>query len=182
MKIFKYDNQFWKVMKELNIKTAKRINEVRWDFVKEIKPKIVLDYGAGLDLLRKYAPKEVTVDTFDIGSYPIKYTGIRHKFYDLIFFCDILEHLPDFRVLDDIFDKTEHVFISIPILPPNRSLENCYHLIFDSVVHLHFFTKESLNLFFEARRFKLIKSGYPEVECGIREDIYTALYKKEKGD
>lgn len=178
MKKFKYDKQFWKLMKKLNIRTARRINEVRWDFVKEIKPKIVLDYGAGLDLLRKYAPEGVEVDTYDIGDFPIKYTGIRHNFYDLIFFCDVLEHISDFRVLDEILGKTKYVFVSVPILPKGRKLKGWKHFKYNTGEHLHYFTERSLELFFEVRDFEIIKYGYPEVECGIREDIYSALYSK----
>jgi len=177
--LFRYNKEYWKTISKDYEKTAKKLNKVRWNFVKELKPKIVLDYGAGANFLTKFSPKGVLVDSFDIGEFPIKYTGIRHTSYDLIFFCDVLEHIPDFRVLDKIFKKTRYVYISLPILPDGKKLRGWKHFKFDTGEHLHYFTKESLNLFFEARGFKLIKSGYPEVECGIRKDIYSAVYKKE---
>lgn len=177
---FQYDTEYWNYMKKLNIRTGKVINGVRWNFVKKIKPKVVLDYGAGLNLLTKYAPKGVVVNTFDIGNFPIKYTGIKHKSYDLVFFCDVLEHIPDFSVLDDVFTKTKSVFVSVPILPFEQKLEGWRHFKYETKEHLHYFTKDSLDLFFLVRGFKLVKSGYPEVECGVRKDIYSALYEKEK--
>ena len=106
---FNYNKTYWNLMLKQNTKTAKLISDVRWKFVESIKPKIVLDYGAGPCFLSKYAPEGIIVDTFDIGNFPIKYTGIRHKEYDLTFFCDVLEHIPDFRVLDKVFSKTKYL-------------------------------------------------------------------------
>jgi len=174
---FQYNKEYFKTISEAYEKTAKKISKIRWNFVKCIKPKIVLDYGAGANFLTRFAPKGVKVDSFDIGNYPVKYTGIRHKSYDLIFLCDVLEHIPDFRILDNIFEKTKYIFVSIPILPRGKRLKTWKHFKFETREHLHFFTKRSLDLFFEARGFKKIKSGYPE--CPPREDIYSALYQKE---
>jgi hypothetical protein len=176
--IFQYNKKYWKLMTKLNIRTGEIINKTRWSFVKKANPKIVLDYGAGLCLLGKYAPENVIVDTFDIGNFPVEYTGIRHKIYDLVFFCDVLEHIPDFRILDDVFSKTKYVFVSVPILPKGKNLKGWRHFKYSTGEHLHYFTKESLDLFFRVRGFKLIKSGYPEVDCGVRKDIYSVLYKK----
>ena len=178
--IFQYNKKYWDYMKKLNIRTGKVINEVRWSFVKQIEPKVVLDYGAGLNLLKEYAPENVIVDTFDIGSFPIEYTGIKHRKYDLVFLCDVLEHIPDFRVLDKLFKATEHVFVSVPMLPAGQKLKGWRHFKYETGEHLHYFTKASLNLFFAVRGFELIKSGKPEVKCGVRKDIYSALYKKIK--
>lgn len=175
---FKYNKKYWNLMVRQNQKTAELINSVRWGFVKNINSKVVLDYGAGPDFLSKYAPKGTIVDTFDIGDFPIRYTGIRHKKYDLTFFCDVLEHIPDFGALTDVFKNTKHVYVSVPILPKGRSLKNWRHNKFSTGEHLHFFTKDSLDLFFAVRGFKRIKAGYPEVDCNVRKDIYSVLYKK----
>ena len=174
-----YDEKYWNSISIKYEKTAKIINTIRWSFVSFIKPKIVLDYGAGACFLSKFAPKGIIVDTFDIGKFPVKYTGIKHKRYDLIFLCDVLEHIPDFRVLDyqkKIFSRTKYIYVSVPILPKGKKLKNWKHFKFRTGEHLHFFTKESLDLFFEARNFARIKSGYPE--CRLRKDIYSAVYKK----
>ena len=37
---FQYNNEYFKTISEAYVKTAKKINKVRWDFVREIKPKI----------------------------------------------------------------------------------------------------------------------------------------------
>ena len=165
---FRYNKGYFKTISDNYIKTAKKINEIRWHFIKETKPKVVLDYGAGANFLTKFAPRGVTVDSFDIGNYPAKYTGIRHKHYDLVFLCDILEHIPDFRVLDDIFKRTNYVFISVPIFPEGGKLKDWKHFKFETGEHLHFFTQRSLDLFFEARGFKKIKYGCPETQPGLR--------------
>jgi len=177
--LFQYNKEYFKTISKDYNKTAKKMNKVRWDFVKEIKPKIVLDYGAGANFLTKFAPKGIKIDSFDIGKFSVKYTGIRHNKYDLVFLSDVLEHIPDFRVLDKIFEITNYFYIATPILPLGNKLEGWKHFKFKTGEHLHFFTKRSLDLFFEARGFKNIKSGYPEVECGLRKDIYSAIYKKE---
>ena len=175
---FQYDKQYWDLMRKLNIRTGKTINKVRWNFVKDFKPKVVLDYGAGLNLLSEYAPKSIIVDSFDIGNFPVKYTGIKHSKYDLVFLCDVLEHIPDFKILDKIFSSAQYIYVSLPILPEGKKLEGWRHFKYETREHLHYFTQRSLDLFFEARGFKLVKSGYPEVECGLRKDIYSAVYKR----
>ena len=177
---FQYNKEYFGSISQSYKKTAKIISKIRWAFVGEVKPKLVLDYGAGANFLSKYAPKRVVIDSFDIGNYSVKYTGIRHKFYDLVFLCDVLEHIPDFRILDDIFKKTKYVCVSIPLLPRGKRLKTWKHFKFETGEHLHFFTKRSLDLFFEARGFKNIKSGFPEVTQGPRTDILNVLYQKEK--
>jgi len=177
---FKYNKEYFKKISDAYEKTAKKLSKIRWDFVKEIKPKIVLDYGAGANFLTKFAPNGITVDSFDVGDYPVKYTGIRHKHYDLIFLCDVLEHIPDFRSIDKLFKLTDYFYISLPIIPEGKRLRKWKHFKFETREHLHFFTERSLDLFFEARGFKRIKSGYPESEFGPRSDIYSAVFKREK--
>ncbi len=173
---FQYNKEYWRTISSAYLKTAKRVSEIRWDFVKEINPKVVLDYGAGANFLSEFAPGGILMDSYDIGDFPIKYTGIRHKFYDLIFLCDVLEHIPDFRELDDLFSRTKYVSVSVPILPEGKKLKGWKHFKFNTGEHLHYFTERSLDLFFEARGFEKIKSGFPENE--IRKDICSVLYKK----
>ena len=174
----KYNKQYYKTIEKDYEKTAESISKIRWSFVESLNPKIVLDYGAGACFMSKYAPKGVIIDSFDIGDFPIKYTGIRHKYYDLVFLFDVLEHIPDFRVLNDIFEKAKYVCVSLPILPKGRKLRKWKHFKYKTGEHLHYFTKRSLDLFFEARGFKRIKSGFPE--CPPRFDIWSVIYKKNK--
>lgn len=172
----KYNKEYFKTIANNYEETAETVSNVRWNFVRNVKPKVVLDYGAGACFLSRFAPKGILVDTFDIGDFPIKYTGIRHNKYDLVFLCDVLEHIPDHRILDKIFKMAKYIYVSLPILSKGRKLKGWRHFKYNTGEHLHYFTKRSLDLFFEARGFERIESGYPE---GIlRKDIYSALYKK----
>jgi len=40
---FQYNKEYFKTISEAYEKTAKKISKIRWNFVKCIKPKIVLD-------------------------------------------------------------------------------------------------------------------------------------------
>lgn len=178
---FHYDKKYWKTISTKYLNTAELVSKIRWNFVRKTKPQLVLDFGAGANFLTKFAPKEIVVDSFDIGDFPMKYTGIRHKYYDLIFLCDLLEHIPDFRETDYLFKMTNYIYISLPILPKGKSLKGWRHFKFESGEHLHYFTPRSLDLFFEAREFKKIKSGYAESKpLGPRSDILSVLYEKTK--
>jgi len=169
---FEYKIPYWDVMLKQNTDSAKFINAIRWHFVKEANPKIVLDYGSGVGWFRTFAPKGVEVDTYDIANWP--QTGIKHEEYDLITFWDVLEHIPDLEVIRNFLDKTKHVATSLPILPEGKDFETWKHN--KPGEHVNIFTKKSLSEFFETMGFKLVNSGYPE--CCMREDIYSALFKR----
>jgi hypothetical protein len=161
--------------------SAEQINKVRWDFVSEVHPKLVLDYGCGCGFFKAYAPIGVVVDTFDI--IPIPQTGILHEYYDLVTFWDVLEHEnwgnlernPDLA-MDKLFDRTNFVALTVPILPTQKDFITWKHRKPDE--HKFYFSIDILNRFFSVRGFFLIKSGFPE--CPPREDIYSALYGRNE--
>ena len=154
--------------------TAELISRIRWEFIIEYGPKVVLDYGSGVGWFKAYAPSHVIVDTFDIAPYV--QTGIRHHFYDVICFWDVLEHLPNFRPIENLIkEKCNYVALTIPMLPKGKELTKWKH--FKPGEHLHYFTDESLDALFKNYGFKRIKAGYPE--CPPREDIESVMYGKE---
>jgi len=178
-----YNNQYYKMMIKNNSATAEFINKKRWDYIKELNPQIVLDYGSGCNFLTKFAPKNIIVDSFDIGHlngklYP--QTGILHDYYDLIFFNDVIEHVdwknnPDNNI-EKIFQKTNYIFISIPICSDIKNLKNWKH--YKPGEHLTYFTKKSIEDFLNTRNFTIVKKS--SVECPPRKDIFSFVYKKEK--
>lgn len=159
-------------MLKMYSKTAEDICKIRWSFVKETKPRTVLDYGCGIGWFRAFRPKDVKMDTFDIGDYP--QTGIRRKKYDLICMWDVLEHLPNFKPIGKLLSNARFVAVTVPIKPKGKKMETWKH--FKPGEHLHYFTPKTLDLFFKTYGFKKVKSGYPE--CPPREDIISVLYEK----
>lgn len=176
-----YNKKYYNNLLKKHYSTAKLINTIRWNFVKELKLKTVLDYGCGCNFLTKYAPRGITVDSYDIGklndkSYP--QTGIQHEDYDLIFFNDVLEHVdwennPDKDILN-IIERTKYVYITIPIYK-GENIKEWVH--YKPGEHLTYFTEKSLDNFMLKYNFKLIKKGW--VECPPRKDILTGVYKYE---
>ena len=157
--------------------TAERICTIRWSFIESIKPELVLDYGSGCGFFKSFAPNGVTIDTYDI--MPVPQTGILHKYYDLVTFWDVLEHENWGNLernkdiaMDSIFDITNYVAITLPILPEHKDFVTWKHRKPDE--HKFYFSIDVLKRFFSVRGFKLIKDGYPEKV--LREDIYSALY------
>ena len=176
----KYDINYFYHLLKIYSSTAEQINKIRWSFVSNIEPKVVLDYGCGCGFFKAFAPDNIEVDTYDI--MPIPQTGIIHKHYDLITFWDVLEH-EDWGNLErnydlemeKVFDITHYVAVTVPILPANKDFINWKHR--KPGEHLtRFENKEEVIKFFRIRNFKLIKCGMPE--CPPREDIWSFLFKK----
>jgi len=176
-KNMKYDLNYWEKMLRQNSSTAETISRIRWNFVQEIKPQIVLDFGSGPGWFRAFRPSYVEeMDTYDIAPWP--QTGIRHERYELITFWDSLEHVKDLNSLNDLFSRTKYIALSIPIRPIGIQLKKWKH--YKPGEHYHYFTVKSLQAFFNSKGFKMIKHGWPEVECGIREDIGSFIFKRKK--
>ena len=179
----KYGKEYYEMMYNKQKDNAELISNIRWKFVEELNFKCVLDYGCGCNFLSKYVPKNIVIDSYDIinsSNAEIQPTGIKHEFYDLTFFNDILEHVdwknsPD-KKIEDILKRTKYVYVTIPILPFKKNFKNWIHNRPDE--HLTLFTINSLDKFFKDKEFKKIKDGYPETI--IREDIYSAIYEKIK--
>lgn len=183
MREFKYNRDYYQKIKHNCEKYAKEINSARWDFVKEIDISIALDYGCANRNLEKYAPPGIIVDSYDIGTIdgkPFPQTGIVHDKYDIVFFNDVLEHIPDFCVLDDVLARTQYVAVAIPLYSGSffsyDELSRWRHYKYLTGEHLHYFTERSLILFFLARGFSVVKMGRPEEF--IRTDIRNFLFKK----
>lgn len=155
--------------------TAQSICQVRWDWIKRINPKTVLDYGCGVGWFRAYRPSGVEVDTYDIGPYP--QTGISLKLYDLVCFYDVLEHIPDFSVIEPILRLANHVVTSLPI-KNGDALADWKH--FKPGEHLHYFTDETLIALFWKYGFRMIQHGTPE--CPPRKDIHSYLFRRHHGE
>lgn len=168
-----YNIDYYEKMLRQNSATAEIISSIRWNFVHFVDPKTVLDYGSGVGWFRAFSPANIDVDSFDIMQ--VTQTGVRKKSYDLLTLWDVLEHIPDFSVLDNIFESVSYIGISVPIKPNTIRMGDWKH--YKPGEHLTCFTRESLEAFFSDRGFFHIKGGTPECDCGIREDIYSALYK-----
>lgn len=172
---FNYDIQYWHKMIRQNSGSAETINKIRWDFVSKIKPKTVLDFGAGPCFFSAFAPENIKIDTYDIAPWP--QTGINHNYYDLITMWDVIEHIPDLKTLEPFLKLTKAVALTTPILPKGKDVKTWKHYKPDE--HVSLFTKQSLQEYFRNFGFRLIKSGYPECDCGIRQDIFSVLFKKK---
>jgi hypothetical protein len=168
-----YDLEYLEIVLRKNTNTAEHICNIRWEFIEDLHPKIVLDYGSGVGWFRAFRPKDVIVDSYDIGKYP--QTGILHDKYDVICFWDVLEHIPDFSVLQNLFNNTKYVAISLPIKPINITWKQWKH--FKPLEHLHYYDLDLLDAFFAFFDFKKIKCE--QIECPPRQDIYDIIYKKD---
>lgn len=167
-----YDLAYYENLLRIQAKTAEDICKIRWDFIKDIDASLILDYGSGIGWFKAFSPNGTNIDTFDIADYP--QTGIRHKFYDLVCFWDVLEHIPNFQVIDGLLKRTANIALTLPIKPNDINLEKWKH--FKPGEHLTYFTEESLDKYLRKYKFNLIKMGMPE--CPPREDIVSFLYAK----
>lgn len=153
-------------------KTAEHICKIRWDFVKEIGAKTVLDYGSGCGFFKAFAPEGILVDTYDIMPVPI--TGITQDRYDLVTLWDVLEHIPDVSEILPVLSITRYLGITVPIKPPKMKWKDFKH--YKPLEHIHHFTEESLEALMWKLHFALIKKGTPE--CPPREHIHSFLFER----
>lgn len=178
----KYDKKYYEGLKQQHNGTAKLINEIRWEFVKDIPFNTVLDYGCGCGELTTFAPQRegLIIDSYDIGMLngePYPQTGILHDRYDLTFFNDVIEHVdwvnnPDANMLH-AFQNTTYISVSIPVWNGKiEDIKTWKH--YKPGEHLYYFSSETLMDFFIKKEMKLIKKGYPE--CPPRQDIFSAIF------
>jgi hypothetical protein len=152
--------------------TAERISKLRWEFIRKLDPKIVLDYGSGVGWFRAFRPSNIDVDSFDIGDYP--QTGICHSKYDVVCLWDVLEHLKSLSEVEDILQSTRYVALTTPIKPKGVDWNSWKH--FKPGEHLQYFSVPLLKRAFGKYGFKMVESGY--VECPPREDILSAIFQR----
>jgi len=177
--MIKYDAAYYYNLLKIQTNTAQLINKIRWDFispylpcVKGVYPARVFDWGCGVGWFAAYAPADIIVDTFDI--MPVPQTKRRFDMYEMVTMWDVLEHIPDFTELKDLFDRTKYVAITVPIKPEDMPWENYKH--FKPGEHLHYYTQDLLKALFYRYGFMLEKAGTPE--CPPREDVYSFIFKK----
>lgn len=169
-----YGLEYFEKMLRLNSATAEKICKIRWDWISDANPKKVLDYGSGVGWFRAFRPFGSDVHSFDIGNYP--QTGIRLIIYDVVCFFDVLEHIPDFSIVEPVIALAKHIAVTVPMIDkPHGQLHLSKH--FKPGEHLHYFTEESLISLFGSYGFKVIKSGQPE--CPPREEVYSFLFGRK---
>lgn len=168
----KYDLSYYEGMLKNYSHTAEQIAKIRWEFVDELQPKTVLDYGSGVGWFRVFNPNGCACDTYDI--MPVPQTGIRHDSYDLVCFWDVLEHVPNLSMIGDI--ETKAVALTVPVKPDDVELKTWKH--FKPGEHLHYFDKNMMDELMGYYGFTRTKDGTPE--CPPRTDIWSAIYQKNK--
>ncbi len=182
---------YWEILIRQNSTTAEEINKRRWDFVKELKAKTVLDYGSGPGWFRCFKPKGIKVDTFDIENWP--QTGITRTKYDLIVLWDCLEHLKSTGEIEHVLNFSKRIALTVPIMPDPS---------FDSTVtsgeaitvirqpfnfkkwqhfkpgeHAFYYTEDTLKALFANYGYEPIKTGYPE--CPPRNNIFSIILERK---
>ena len=80
----KYDLEYYELTLRLNSATAEQICKVRWDWIEECNPSVVLDYGSGVGWFRAWRPSGIEVYSYDIADCP--QTGIKLALYDVVCF------------------------------------------------------------------------------------------------
>ena len=179
LRIMDYNEDYYYRLLRIQAKTGEQIARIRWDFVQECNPRVVLDYGCGVSFFKAYAAPDVIVDTYDI--MPVIQTGVKHRNYDLVCFWDVLEHVnwkrkPD-KKIENILTRTKNAAVAVPVLPKNQNPRTWKHT--KPGEHLSRFEKiEEVIWFFEKRKFKCLKIGTPE--CPPREDIYNFLFEAKR--
>jgi len=169
----RYDEDYYYNLLRLQTEHARKISEIRWEFIAECHARSVLDYGCGVGFFKAFAPPDIKVDTYDIGPYVM--TGISRESYDLICLWDVIEHIPNIdERLKMLFGNSKFVALAIPMLPKDTKLLTWKH--FKPGEHLHYFDDKMLDILFLSYGFRRIKSGYPE--CPPREDVESVLYRR----
>ena len=179
--VFKYGTEYYENLLEMYAGSMEKISAVRWGFIAEVEPEIVLDYGSGNNAFSLFKPDHVIIDSYDIGtigSAPYPQTGMRHDSYDLICLWDVMEHVDwilesDANMLKWIA-KSETLAATIPVLPEGAELEEWKH--YKPGEHLIYFSVETFIRFVNELGFSLVKNGQPE--CPPRSDIYSFLFKR----
>lgn len=167
-----YDIDYYENLLRRYSRTAEEICRIRWDWIAELNPKSVLDYGSGVGWFRAYRPKGVVCHSYDIGPYP--QTGMKAQVYDVVCFFDVLEHIPDFGIIEPVMRLANNVATSLPIR--NGDLAGWMH--FKPGEHLHYFTEEMLSAFMAEYGFVMAKKGAPE--CPPRKDIKSYIFKRRE--
>ena len=168
----KYDLEYYENMLRQYSKTAEEISEIRWNWISDVDPEVVLDYGSGVGWFRAWRPRGVKVYSYDIASYP--QTGVELLIYDVVCFWDVLEHTLDFAAIAPVLALAKYVAVTLPLMPMQEKLSDWKH--FKPGEHLHYFTAESLDALFSRYGFELRKVGQPE--CPPRKDITSVFYAK----
>lgn len=172
----KYGLEYYEKMLRGYSASGEKIARIRWDFVSEIKPRVVLDYGSGVGWFRAWRPPGVEVDSYDIG--PVPQTEIRVIMYDIVCFWDVLEHIRDFSLIEPVLNLSRHIALTIPIQPTNTPISDWKH--FKPMEHLNYFTRDSIQDLLGRYDFNLLKEA--KAECPPREDIHSFLFKKGVGE
>ena len=166
-----YDLEYFEKMLRQNSGAAEQICRIRWEWIEQVNPRAVLDYGSGVGWFRAYRPAGAEVYTFDVGPFP--QTGIELTLYDVVCFWDVIEHILDFSKVEPVIALARHVAISLPIIKGNLALSK--H--FKPGEHLHYWTEESLVALFFKYGFNLLKKGTPE--CPPREEVSSFLFGRK---
>lgn len=165
----KYDLDYYDNMLRMYSATAEPICRIRWDWVSEISPRTVLDYGSGIGWFRAFRPEGVEVDTFDV--MPTLQTGLLHSEYDLVTYWDVIEHMPHWN---PCWIPAKHIALTTPILPEGQNPATWKHS--KDGEHVIVFTPEHLEVLFSEYDYRLVKHGMPE--CPPRTDIHSFLFRR----
>jgi hypothetical protein len=179
--MIQYDENYYYNLLKIHTATAHEIVKRRFDFIKENIKDLptsglihMLDYGSGVGFMKALAPHQFEVDTFDI--MPVPTTGIRRLVYDVISMYDVLEHIPDFQVVQPVLQSGKHVVISVPVKPAEVPWKGYKH--FKPGEHLHYFTDDLIEHLFDHMGFDLVAKGNPE--CPPRQYITSYIFKNRE--